>query len=232
MLISFAVLGVLLSTVAQMDHWIWSVAVRPNTNTIAMGCVDGTIACYNLIFSTVHCVDHARYAVRWEFGFEEWDVFYLPKYYLLFIRSFSVSSLPFILVFVMDVYSIVCNLFQMYKATRIVISIFIATYSQKFFVTDIPLFDFFSRKSMTDVYVQNLEYRTSSNIRCQDLVKKMSLYDTKLAIQLSDKIQIYKQSSGLNKQERRKYLKYTLQDTIRKDLEFSLMVRDIEGRMK
>ncbi|KAF1756874.1 hypothetical protein GCK72_013328 [Caenorhabditis remanei] len=135
--------GVLLSTVAQMDHWIWSVAVRPNTNTIAMGCVDGTIACYNLIFSTVHCVDHARYAVR---------------------------------------------------------------------------------KSMTDVYVQNLEYRTSSNIRCQDLVKKMSLYDTKLAIQLSDKIQIYKQSSGLNKQERRKYLKYTLQDTIRKDLEFSLMV--------
>ncbi|EGT35592.1 hypothetical protein CAEBREN_12938 [Caenorhabditis brenneri] len=135
--------GVLLGTVAQMDHWIWSVTVRPNSPTVAMGCVDGTIACYNLAFSTVHCVDHARYAVR---------------------------------------------------------------------------------KSMTDVYVKNLEYRTSCHLRCADLVKKMSLYDTKLAIQLSDKIQIYKQSAGLTKQERKKHLKYTHQDTIKKDLTFSLMV--------
>ncbi|EGT35625.1 hypothetical protein CAEBREN_28014 [Caenorhabditis brenneri] len=135
--------GVLLGTVAQMDHWIWSVTVRPNSPTVAMGCVDGTIACYNLAFSTVHCVDHARYAVR---------------------------------------------------------------------------------KSMTDVYVKNLEYRTSCHLRCADLVKKMSLYDTKLAIQLSDKIQIYKQSAGLTKQERKKHSKYTHQDTIKKDLTFSLMV--------
>lgn len=77
---------------------------------------------------------------------------------------------------------------------------------------------------MTDVFVQNLEYRTSSNICCHDLVKKMSLYDTKLAVQLSDKIQIYKQTGGVSKNERRKQLKYTLQDTIRKDLSFSLMV--------
>uniref|UniRef100_A0A1I7UIF5 Intraflagellar transport protein 122 homolog n=2 Tax=Caenorhabditis tropicalis TaxID=1561998 RepID=A0A1I7UIF5_9PELO len=126
-----------------MDHWIWCVTVRSNTNTIAMGCVDGTIACYHLAFSTVHCVDHARYAVR---------------------------------------------------------------------------------KSMTEVFIQNLEFRTSCHIKCHDLVKKMSLYDTKLAIQLSDRIQIYKQTSGVTKHERRNHLKYSLQDTIRKDMTFSLMV--------
>ncbi|PIC32819.1 hypothetical protein B9Z55_013017 [Caenorhabditis nigoni] len=135
--------GVPLGIVCQMDHWIWSTCVRPNTNIISIGCVDGTVSCYSMVFSTVHCVDHARYAMR---------------------------------------------------------------------------------KSMTDVYVQNLEFRTSCQIRCSDLVKKMSLYDTKLAIQLSDKIQIYKQTSGLTRTDRRKYLKYTLQDTIRKDLNSSLMV--------
>lgn len=56
--------GVPLGTVAQMDHWVWSVTVKPNSQTMAIGCVDGTIACYNLVFSTVHCVDNARYASR------------------------------------------------------------------------------------------------------------------------------------------------------------------------
>lgn len=76
---------------------------------------------------------------------------------------------------------------------------------------------------MTDVFIQNMEWRTSYLLRCNDLVKKLSLYDTKLAVQTSDKIQIYKQIN-LTKWDKRKRLEYTLQDTIRKDLSFSLMV--------
>uniref|UniRef100_A0A8R1DPN4 Intraflagellar transport protein 122 homolog n=1 Tax=Caenorhabditis japonica TaxID=281687 RepID=A0A8R1DPN4_CAEJA len=135
--------GVLLGDLVNMDQWIWALAVRPGTNLIGIGCVDGTIGSYSLHFSTVHCVDHARYA---------------------------------------------------------------------------------HRKSMTDVIVQNLEYRTSCLIKCNDLVRKMSLYDTRLAIQLSDKIIIYKQTQNATKSDRRKYLKYQQIETMRRDDHFSLMV--------
>ncbi len=57
----------MLGTVAQMDSWAWTVKAKPTTNTvvgecrhgrskseIAVGCCDGTLACYQLMFGTVH----------------------------------------------------------------------------------------------------------------------------------------------------------------------------------
>ncbi|VDO39983.1 unnamed protein product [Haemonchus placei] len=59
-------LGTEIGTVAQMDTWVWCVRVRPNSNpsTVVVGCVDGTIACYNLMFSTIHGLHKERYAFR------------------------------------------------------------------------------------------------------------------------------------------------------------------------
>ncbi|VDK79565.1 unnamed protein product [Cylicostephanus goldi] len=59
-------MGTEIGTVAQMDTWVWCIRVRPvsNPSTVVVGCVDGTIACYNLMFSTIHGLHKERYAFR------------------------------------------------------------------------------------------------------------------------------------------------------------------------
>lgn len=48
----------------QYDSWVWTVAVHPSGSSLVVGCQDGTIACYNLVFSTVHALYRERYAFR------------------------------------------------------------------------------------------------------------------------------------------------------------------------
>lgn len=48
----------------QHESWIWATAVNPVGNSIVVGCQDGTLACYNLAFNTVHALYRERYAFR------------------------------------------------------------------------------------------------------------------------------------------------------------------------
>lgn len=56
--------GVFLTDIAKRDSWVWSVRPRPKNNFVAIGCDDGTLATYQLIFSTVHGLYNDRYAYR------------------------------------------------------------------------------------------------------------------------------------------------------------------------
>ncbi|XP_065343413.1 intraflagellar transport protein 122 homolog [Cloeon dipterum] len=56
--------GVRLGVIGQQETWVWGVAARPDSNFIALGCNDGTIAYYQLVFSTVHGLYKERYAYR------------------------------------------------------------------------------------------------------------------------------------------------------------------------
>ncbi|KAL4226474.1 hypothetical protein ACF0H5_014457 [Mactra antiquata] len=56
--------GVKLGTIGDQQSWVWAAAVRPDSNYVAVGCQDGTIAYYQLIFSTVHGLYKDRYAYR------------------------------------------------------------------------------------------------------------------------------------------------------------------------
>eukprot|EP01064_Diplonema_japonicum_P000248 TRINITY_DN10184_c2_g1_i1.p1 TRINITY_DN10184_c2_g1~~TRINITY_DN10184_c2_g1_i1.p1 ORF type:complete len:1221 (+),score=188.38 TRINITY_DN10184_c2_g1_i1:64-3726(+) len=56
--------GVRLSTITEVDDWVWSVKQRPKLNFIAMGTNDGLIAMYQLVFSTVHGLYQDQYAYR------------------------------------------------------------------------------------------------------------------------------------------------------------------------
>lgn len=56
--------GTMLTAIATRDSWIWAVKPRPKNNFVAVGCENGTIAMYQLIFSTVHGLYHDRYAYR------------------------------------------------------------------------------------------------------------------------------------------------------------------------
>eukprot|EP00898_Chlorokybus_atmophyticus_P005973 jgi/Chlat1/6377/Chrsp44S05756 len=56
--------GTKLTTVCERDDWVWCCRPRPQHNFIAVGCNDGTIAVYQLIFSTVHGLYQDRYAYR------------------------------------------------------------------------------------------------------------------------------------------------------------------------
>uniref|UniRef100_A0A158P9M3 Intraflagellar transport protein 122 homolog n=1 Tax=Angiostrongylus cantonensis TaxID=6313 RepID=A0A158P9M3_ANGCA len=135
-------LGTEIGVVAQMDTWVWCVRVRPvsNPSTVVVGCVDGTIACYNLMFSTIHGLHKDRYAFR---------------------------------------------------------------------------------DNMTDVVVQDLVHHTMTRIRCHDLVKKVAIYGHKLAVQLSDRLHIYRQIKGNGES---KQLEYTLSERINKAFDCSLLV--------
>ncbi|XP_067012221.1 intraflagellar transport protein 122 homolog [Anabrus simplex] len=57
--------GIKLGTVGEEQaSWVWCCAARPDSSFVAVGCQDGTIACYQLIFSTVHGLYKERYAYR------------------------------------------------------------------------------------------------------------------------------------------------------------------------
>ncbi|XP_059900419.1 intraflagellar transport protein 122 homolog isoform X3 [Gadus macrocephalus] len=56
--------GVRLGTVGEQNSWVWTCRVKPDSNYVVLGCQDGTIAFYQLIFSTVHGLYKDRYAYR------------------------------------------------------------------------------------------------------------------------------------------------------------------------
>lgn len=56
--------GVRLQQICDGSDWIWAAAPRPKQNYVAVGLNDGTIAMYQLIFSTVHGLYQDRYAWR------------------------------------------------------------------------------------------------------------------------------------------------------------------------
>ncbi|KAK2897463.1 intraflagellar transport protein 122 homolog [Channa argus] len=56
--------GVRLGTIGEQNAWVWTCRVKPDSNFVVLGCQDGTIACYQLIFSTVHGLYKDRYAYR------------------------------------------------------------------------------------------------------------------------------------------------------------------------
>eukprot|EP00282_Hemiselmis_andersenii_P015967 CAMPEP_0114129596 /NCGR_PEP_ID=MMETSP0043_2-20121206/11561_1 /TAXON_ID=464988 /ORGANISM="Hemiselmis andersenii, Strain CCMP644" /LENGTH=1170 /DNA_ID=CAMNT_0001222885 /DNA_START=82 /DNA_END=3591 /DNA_ORIENTATION=- len=56
--------GVRLSQICDEGSWIWSVAPRPKQNFVAVGLNDGTVAMFQLVFSTVHGLYQDRYAWR------------------------------------------------------------------------------------------------------------------------------------------------------------------------
>jgi len=56
--------GVKLGVIGNESSWVWVCRVRPDSNFVALGCQDGTIAYYQLAFSTVHGLFKERYAYR------------------------------------------------------------------------------------------------------------------------------------------------------------------------
>ncbi|XP_027558414.1 intraflagellar transport protein 122 homolog isoform X2 [Neopelma chrysocephalum] len=56
--------GVRLGTLGEQNSWVWACRVKPDSNYVAVGCQDGTISFYQLIFSTVHGLYKDRYAYR------------------------------------------------------------------------------------------------------------------------------------------------------------------------
>ncbi|XP_042142808.1 intraflagellar transport protein 122 homolog [Ixodes scapularis] len=56
--------GVCVGPVARHNSWVWCCRARPDSSHLAVGCQDGTIAYYELGFSTVHSLYRERYAYR------------------------------------------------------------------------------------------------------------------------------------------------------------------------
>lgn len=56
--------GVYLGDLGEREDWIWSVAVRPRQNNVVVGCNEGTVVMYQVVFSTVHGLYQDRYAYR------------------------------------------------------------------------------------------------------------------------------------------------------------------------
>ncbi|KAL0279839.1 UNVERIFIED_CONTAM: hypothetical protein PYX00_001315 [Menopon gallinae] len=48
----------------QQKSWVWCCAPKPNSNYVAIGCQDGTIAYYQIKLSVVHSLYRERYAFR------------------------------------------------------------------------------------------------------------------------------------------------------------------------
>ncbi|KAI1715469.1 intraflagellar transport protein like protein [Ditylenchus destructor] len=129
-----------LGAMAQLDAWPWCMAFRQKPYCVVVGCVDGSLACYQLMLNTIHALHKDRYAFR---------------------------------------------------------------------------------ENQTDVVVQQLQRQKSTRIRCNDLVRKVAIYNNRLAIQLTDKVLVYRQSSGDKEGEP---LDYKLLDRINQSFDCSLLV--------
>ncbi|XP_009873538.1 PREDICTED: intraflagellar transport protein 122 homolog [Apaloderma vittatum] len=130
--------GVRLGTIGEQSSWVWTCKVKPDSNYVVMGCQDGTISFYQLIFSTVHGLYKDRYAYR---------------------------------------------------------------------------------DSMTDVIVQHLITEQKVRIKGRELVKKIAIYKNRLAIQMPEKILIYKLYSDNSSD-----MYYRLKEKIVKKFECNLLV--------
>ncbi|KND02004.1 uncharacterized protein SPPG_02510 [Spizellomyces punctatus DAOM BR117] len=56
--------GIRLGQICERENWVWCCKVKPRQNYIAVGCQDGTVAVYQIVFNTVHGLYHDRYAYR------------------------------------------------------------------------------------------------------------------------------------------------------------------------
>ncbi|XP_049276160.1 LOW QUALITY PROTEIN: intraflagellar transport protein 122 homolog [Rhipicephalus sanguineus] len=56
--------GICVGPVSQQASWVWCCQARPDASHLALGCQDGTIAYFELGFSTVHSLYRERYAYR------------------------------------------------------------------------------------------------------------------------------------------------------------------------
>lgn len=57
--------GIKLGNVGEeLESWVWCCRAKPDSSHVVMGCQDGTLACYQLVFSTVHGLYKERYAYR------------------------------------------------------------------------------------------------------------------------------------------------------------------------
>eukprot|EP00947_MAST-08B_sp_MAST-8B-sp1_P003615 g3615.t1 len=56
--------GVKLTTIAELEDWVWCAKPRPNQHYVAIGCNSGNLVMQQLLFSTVHWLYQDRYAYR------------------------------------------------------------------------------------------------------------------------------------------------------------------------
>jgi intraflagellar transport protein 122 len=56
--------GIKLGLISERESWVWCCKVKPKQNYVAVGCNDGSIALYQIVFNTVHGLYNDRYAFR------------------------------------------------------------------------------------------------------------------------------------------------------------------------
>ncbi|RLN56691.1 hypothetical protein BBJ29_006329 [Phytophthora kernoviae] len=56
--------GIFLVGICEQESWVWAIKARPKTNFVAVGCEDGSLSIYCLVFGTVHGIYQERYAYR------------------------------------------------------------------------------------------------------------------------------------------------------------------------
>lgn len=56
--------GIRIGVVCERDHWVWAAKMKSKQNFVAVGCQDGTVSIYQIVFNTVHGLYHDRYAYR------------------------------------------------------------------------------------------------------------------------------------------------------------------------
>ncbi|RLN61284.1 hypothetical protein BBJ28_00011104 [Nothophytophthora sp. Chile5] len=56
--------GIFLVSICEQESWVWALKARPKTNFVAVGCEDGSLSMYCLVFGTVHGIYQERYAYR------------------------------------------------------------------------------------------------------------------------------------------------------------------------
>ncbi|XP_071171203.1 intraflagellar transport protein 122 homolog isoform X2 [Mytilus galloprovincialis] len=155
--------GVKLGVIGEQESWVWCAAVKPDSNYVAVGCQDGTIAYYQLIFSTVHGLYKDRYAYRDNMT----DVIIQHL-----ITDQKVKG--------------VTQMHLMRSMTQILDSIY---YDDSDVEEDDDRAAYEIKRALGTL---SPRFKTARvRIKCRDLVKKIAIYRHRLAVQLPDKIVIY-----------------------------------------